>query len=519
MATKFFDVDTRPVPAEPALKPEPAAKQARRRRYSHTFSSGRQLKRIINSKGQAKWRRIPDAAIVHYGKQLSHRKKAGTGKANVRARRKMVVTTEEIQMEGINMTEIEEGRTFRANTDRNPKSRTFWKAMKKSAKTSRLKADGKRKAVAEAAEQIDELSTKTIDSYKKKSKAQVKSLTKVSLDADSARLKAVHKGDYEAAKTHYAVDRAASSTIHKRNKGSAILRKREKPAALAHAITMLSTGGGKATAHGSKNDLNARHEIGSHNDKAPGFDVHRAWVGKHNPPKGSHITYTSTGARFHHPDGSTHEVPGGHEILNLYSVVKNKEKKVIRPKLSVVKEDVEPVAETTNAKLRSYHAKAVDAMKDDKNPKADRRAKGVRKASMRLAGLKEEAHPIGGKDLEHMWALHHHAPEGSKVAYTKSHAIVHHPDGSVHHILGGNVHIDDHFKHHPDKHAVHGKAEDMKGSRADNDQYSGDNSPTAKRSKFKVVKEASEGKTLRDKVTLGRRHKLLVQRSVKDSID
>ena len=76
--TKYFDVDTRPVapiPAEPAVAINPIA---RRRNYAHDFSAGRQLKKIINAKGQPVWRRVPDSAIVFYGKQFTHRRTATT---------------------------------------------------------------------------------------------------------------------------------------------------------------------------------------------------------------------------------------------------------------------------------------------------------------------------------------------------------------------------------------------------------------------------------------------------------
>ena len=74
----YFDNDTRPVSPDQPIPSEKIRPQARRRRYSHTFSAGRQLKKIINSKGQPKWRRIPDGALVHYGKQDSVRAKPGS---------------------------------------------------------------------------------------------------------------------------------------------------------------------------------------------------------------------------------------------------------------------------------------------------------------------------------------------------------------------------------------------------------------------------------------------------------
>lgn len=71
---RFFDRDTRPeepIPAEPDV---PAQKLARRRRYSHTFTADRTRKLIRSASGQPKWRKIPDAAIVHYGKVQLRRK-------------------------------------------------------------------------------------------------------------------------------------------------------------------------------------------------------------------------------------------------------------------------------------------------------------------------------------------------------------------------------------------------------------------------------------------------------------
>jgi hypothetical protein len=72
--TKYFDNDTRPVAPLPAATSVDIKPISRRRRYAHDFSAGRQLKRITNAKGITVWRRVPDAAIVFYGKQLSHRK-------------------------------------------------------------------------------------------------------------------------------------------------------------------------------------------------------------------------------------------------------------------------------------------------------------------------------------------------------------------------------------------------------------------------------------------------------------
>jgi hypothetical protein len=74
--TKYFDTDQRPVPtaaaaAIPSTKITPIS---RRRKYAHDFSAGRQLKRIMNAKGHAVWRRVPDRAIVFYGKTLSTRR-------------------------------------------------------------------------------------------------------------------------------------------------------------------------------------------------------------------------------------------------------------------------------------------------------------------------------------------------------------------------------------------------------------------------------------------------------------
>jgi hypothetical protein len=71
---RFFDRDTRPRPPGEPEPAEPAQKLARRRRYSHTFSAGRKFRLIRTASGRPKWRRIPDAAIVHYGKVQLNRK-------------------------------------------------------------------------------------------------------------------------------------------------------------------------------------------------------------------------------------------------------------------------------------------------------------------------------------------------------------------------------------------------------------------------------------------------------------
>ena len=74
MKSKWFDGDQRPIPPS---KPIPATKvvsTSKRRRYSHTFSAGRHLKLIRSASGHMRWRRVPDSAIVHYGKQYSHRR-------------------------------------------------------------------------------------------------------------------------------------------------------------------------------------------------------------------------------------------------------------------------------------------------------------------------------------------------------------------------------------------------------------------------------------------------------------
>lgn len=72
---KLFDKDTRPTEPVKSEGPEPAEKLARRRRYAHTFSAGRRRKLIRDTKGRNKWRIVPDGAVVHYGKQFSHRTK------------------------------------------------------------------------------------------------------------------------------------------------------------------------------------------------------------------------------------------------------------------------------------------------------------------------------------------------------------------------------------------------------------------------------------------------------------
>jgi hypothetical protein len=66
---KFFDKDTRPRPPEENVKAEPATPVARRRRYAHTFSAGRTLKLMKGANGHNRWRRMPDGALVWYGKQ------------------------------------------------------------------------------------------------------------------------------------------------------------------------------------------------------------------------------------------------------------------------------------------------------------------------------------------------------------------------------------------------------------------------------------------------------------------
>lgn len=66
-----FDVDTRPqepIPAAPANRIQPIR---RRRKYSHKFSAGRNLKLVRGANGQNRWRLVPDASIVFYGKQDS----------------------------------------------------------------------------------------------------------------------------------------------------------------------------------------------------------------------------------------------------------------------------------------------------------------------------------------------------------------------------------------------------------------------------------------------------------------
>lgn len=73
---KFFDTDRRAQSPEKAEKDVAATKLARRRRYSHTFSAGRRAKLVTNKAGRAKWRRVPDGALVHYGKTNSHRNTA-----------------------------------------------------------------------------------------------------------------------------------------------------------------------------------------------------------------------------------------------------------------------------------------------------------------------------------------------------------------------------------------------------------------------------------------------------------
>lgn len=77
-----FDDDTRPTSAVKPLPPERHHALAKRRRYAHTFSAGRQLKKVRGKNGQNRWRVVPDFAIVHYGKQFSHNKKKRVSKTN-----------------------------------------------------------------------------------------------------------------------------------------------------------------------------------------------------------------------------------------------------------------------------------------------------------------------------------------------------------------------------------------------------------------------------------------------------
>lgn len=65
---RFFDKDTSPKQPLEAEKPEPVEKLARRRNYAHTFSAGRKFKLVRGANGHQRWRRLPDGAIVHYGK-------------------------------------------------------------------------------------------------------------------------------------------------------------------------------------------------------------------------------------------------------------------------------------------------------------------------------------------------------------------------------------------------------------------------------------------------------------------
>lgn len=69
MAKKFFDVDQQPVPPEPPEKPEKVKPIRRRRRYAHKFSAGRTRKLVRGANGQNRWRKVPDGAIVFFGKR------------------------------------------------------------------------------------------------------------------------------------------------------------------------------------------------------------------------------------------------------------------------------------------------------------------------------------------------------------------------------------------------------------------------------------------------------------------
>lgn len=72
---EYFDRNTQPVPASPAVSAIKIQPKNKRRRYAHTFSAGRRLKLIRSASGQNKWRIVPDGAIVHFGKQFSHNTK------------------------------------------------------------------------------------------------------------------------------------------------------------------------------------------------------------------------------------------------------------------------------------------------------------------------------------------------------------------------------------------------------------------------------------------------------------
>jgi hypothetical protein len=76
----YFDKNTLPVSPLAAIPPERIKPLAKRRRYAHTFSSGRRLKLVRGVSGQNRWRVVPDGAIVHYGKQFSKNKKKRVSK-------------------------------------------------------------------------------------------------------------------------------------------------------------------------------------------------------------------------------------------------------------------------------------------------------------------------------------------------------------------------------------------------------------------------------------------------------
>jgi hypothetical protein len=88
MAKKSFDIDQRPTEPARAIPAVPIKPKSRRRRYAHTFSAGRHLKLIRSASGKMKWRRVPDGAIVHFGKQYSHRRPK-----NVQAASKVTVNS------------------------------------------------------------------------------------------------------------------------------------------------------------------------------------------------------------------------------------------------------------------------------------------------------------------------------------------------------------------------------------------------------------------------------------------
>lgn len=74
---KYFDIDTRPIGNVAPSKPIPAKHVGKRRRYSHKFTKDKVLKKVIGKDGQTKWRRVPQGSVVFYGKQYTHRNKAG----------------------------------------------------------------------------------------------------------------------------------------------------------------------------------------------------------------------------------------------------------------------------------------------------------------------------------------------------------------------------------------------------------------------------------------------------------